>query len=498
MKSKSETKREIFRDLSAYSLAHYFSEVLFLARGFLLAKMLGPPLFGLWTLVKVILFYSNAVGLGSVEAYYREGPFFRGGNQAEKTRKIEENALSFLLLVSVAAGVVVAAVGAGIRFENTLRGDILLFVAPVVLLQQLYQFSLVKMRSERRILRCSAVEGAFGLVNVALTVGLAWRYGLYGALWGVIASYALLTFYLRIGRVLDQRWRLEWSQVRELIRIGFPIMAQRFLFLLFKTVDVLMVFLLLGNSELGYYGVAFFLARGIGVLPTVLTTILFPRMMEEYGRTKDVLGMEKYVRESTAVMTGLLPLLLGPLFLLLPRLMRSLLPQFIEGIAPTRILCLAVYFLMASPMAVQALVAVNKQVLVLLLQVAAVLLNALLDFLFIRAGWGIVGVAWGTAVSYLFFGVTTTWFARGLFPDSAREKIVFCGSIVISFGYWAVLLPITEAITRVAPLAALGEAPRLALQIVLFLLLVAPFLFLWNRRTSFLRWAADILGRRSG
>jgi O-antigen/teichoic acid export membrane protein len=494
MKAGKRERRDLFKDLSIYSLAHGLSEGLCMVRGLLLANILGPALFGLWTLVKVILFYSNLVGLGSVEAYNREGPFFRGGNQQERTRTIEENVFSFLLVGAAVAMVILAAVGMGIRLSgDPLKGAVVILLGPVILLQQLYQFCLVKMRSERQVARYSGVEGMFGALSLTLTVGLGFFWGLYGALGGLIGSYALLLVYLRFKGVFVQRWSLDPGVIRGLIRIGFPIMVQGFLFFLLKSVDVLMVMVLMDRSHLGYYGVAFFMARGIALLPSVLNTILYPKMMEEFGRTKDVSGLEKYVRHPTEVMIGLLPVFLGALFLLLPHLITIFLPRYVEGITATRVLCLAIYFLMAAPMAVQTLVAVNKQWMVVRMQAAAGLLNALLDFIFIKAGWGIAGVAWGTAISYLVFGISSAWVARSLFAGGTKEKTKFCASIILPFGYWISLLLLVEALARVPFMAGFPWALRLAIQLVCFFVLLLPFLGVWDRKTAFRRWAADVI-----
>ena len=46
----------------------------------------------------------------------------------------------------------------------------------------------------------------------------------------------------------------------------------------------------------------------------------------------------------------------------------------------------------------------NKQLLYLRVQIIALILMVTLDFFFVKAGWGFIGIAWATAVSFVLYG----------------------------------------------------------------------------------------------
>src|SRR5512139_3636139 len=81
------------------------SEVLLIFRGFLLAKLLGPNLYGLWHAFKVVLYNSEYYSLGINEGMKREVPYYRGKQDHDKVEALTRTAFRFGMLLSAAAAV---------------------------------------------------------------------------------------------------------------------------------------------------------------------------------------------------------------------------------------------------------------------------------------------------------------------------------------------------------------------------------------------------------
>ena len=75
----ADSERSARAHFSDYSIARYLSEFLFLLRGLLLARILGPALFGVWSQLKIALLFLQYSQLGVHEALLREVPYALGG-----------------------------------------------------------------------------------------------------------------------------------------------------------------------------------------------------------------------------------------------------------------------------------------------------------------------------------------------------------------------------------------------------------------------------------
>ena len=65
-------ENSLLAHFSYYAAARYSTEFLFLLRGFILARVLGPTLFGIWTQLKMALIFLQFSQLGAHEAMMRE------------------------------------------------------------------------------------------------------------------------------------------------------------------------------------------------------------------------------------------------------------------------------------------------------------------------------------------------------------------------------------------------------------------------------------------
>ena len=85
--------------------------------------------------------------------------------------------------------------------------------------------------------------------------------------------------------------------------------------------------------------------------------------------------------------------MIGLVFLIVPILIYYLLPQYVPGITPVKIIVCAVFFFSLVGAATNFLITVNKERKILFIQAFAILFAAVLNYFAIMRGYGIIGVA---------------------------------------------------------------------------------------------------------
>jgi Na+-driven multidrug efflux pump len=135
--------------------------------------------------------------------------------------------------------------------------------------------------------------------------------------------------------------------------------------------------------------------------------------------------------EPKVVLSYCTPFLAGPVFLILPELIRFLLPAYIPAIGSVQTLILSALFVSIATVPMMVCVAMNRQSRVVFLMLISILTNAISSYLFIRFGWGIEGVAVGTGFSFFVFSLSAVGYCLKQFKARAGEYVRF--SVLVFF-----------------------------------------------------------------
>ncbi|MGE5806768.1 MAG: hypothetical protein ACM34M_13335, partial [Ignavibacteria bacterium] len=85
---------EIIKDAAALGSTLYFSQALYMVRGFIIAHVLGPSAYGVWSIFRTIFNSAPFLGFGAQEAMVREVPFSMGKGKVEEAPVIIQTSLS--------------------------------------------------------------------------------------------------------------------------------------------------------------------------------------------------------------------------------------------------------------------------------------------------------------------------------------------------------------------------------------------------------------------
>lgn len=392
-------KEKIVKDTLFYSFSTFLAKIFGFIRSIIVARFLGPSLYGMWSALSIVLEYSRYSSLGVLNAMNREVPFYRGKKNNAKIEQIRNTGFTMACIPSFVIGFVLILVSifvkghVGAEWVAALR-----VIAILVFTKQLYDFFTLFFRSNNEFMFLGKLQLFFAAVDLVLIAVLVIRFGFYGFLWAIVLSYIWLISYIfsHVRRNFNFKLYFNRKLLSHLVKVGIFMTVIIVTVNLRTTVDRLMIVKFLGVTELGYFGISYVLIQFVFLIPSALSQIMYPRLVEKYGSSnKDTAVLRRYIEKSTLVLAYLMPVLIGEVFLFLPFGVGAFLPEYIPGVAAAQITILGLFFFSAETIAGNFLVTTNRLKWYFICAIIAVIFNFVLDYTFLKAGFGIKGVALG-------------------------------------------------------------------------------------------------------
>ena len=391
-------KRGIVRDTVRYAGGQILARGLGLVRGLLVAAFLGPATYGLWSAMSLILTYGSQSHLGIFNALDREVPLNRGKNDPEKAVLVQDVALSSIFSLPL----LIALVLFGISFLYSNSPEVafgLRILAPTLIFSLIYNYFNRVFRTYNRFNVVARLVVITAIIDALLSISLSKYFGIYGLFIAQLTVYFAITFIAKRYHTFKIRIRFDYVEALRLLKIGFPILIVGLTATLLMTADRLMIINFLGRVPLGYYAIGLGVANVLLLVPQVISQVLYPQIAYAFGKTQRKEDLQPYVTQPQTLMSLANPIVAGLLYIIYPLLVTLLLPDYIPGIAAVRILIIGWVF-MSFPGPGSALYTINRQKTVLAIVTVAVVINVTLNYVAIRLGMGIVGVALATGTTY--------------------------------------------------------------------------------------------------
>lgn len=365
------------------------------------AAWVGPEGFGAWNLLNLVLIYGVLVMLGVPNGINREVPLLKGKGDEDGARRVADLGFWFSLFASLAGGLLVL-VAAFLGLAPGGDHAALFWCAPLFALWQLHQYLQMRLKSAIRFQQMSLQQILFALLLPLVALPLAWRWGLTGFVAGQAITLAVVCVYILS---LDRPGRFEWrgSNLRYLIRVGWPIMAAGLLYSLLTSVDRWVILNTLGVAELGHYSLAILCLGSLSLFPAIISQQMYPRMAYRFGQTGDPHGLLSLVRQQTLIAGGVSAPVLLLVALGLPWVTARWLPAYLPGVLPAQILLVGLIAIALAGGCANLLNTIGQQRLYLTVQIVTIVVSLGLGLLLVSLGLGLNGVALGAAGAYLFY-----------------------------------------------------------------------------------------------
>ncbi len=392
------------RDSTATSLAHYTPSVLFrnvvsILNTLIRPKLLNPQGFGLWSLLYVIPSYSCFLHLGALDYVRFAIPRLEAEGDEETIRHTRASVFWGFLTPTIGTAVALLILAAVSSFAMNLRLG-LATMAVLVVLNGIYTHCVTLMKGHQMFRDLSRVIYLRNTVQLVLSVLLMFYMGIYGLFIALPVTLIIALLYLRTRYPVIRGGRFSWPMYFEMVRSGFPLMVFAFMMTLMITSGRLLVASYLTTEEVGYYALATLALRGMLNFPGAAREVIEPRIMEKVDTLHRADMLDRYLYRPLVINACYLPLIIAPLYFLLPPLLEWALPLYTQGILPLQIVLFGFYFLAVFYPMRGLIVAHRLQKVAALLSVLGVLINVGLSLLALELGFGIIGVSVANSVSY--------------------------------------------------------------------------------------------------
>jgi len=486
----SAGRKKVLRDGVQYSAATIFGQGVGLIRSVLIPVLLNPAQLGTWNLMNVVIGYAGNAHLGTLHGMNKLIPMLRGQGELADVEKIKDSIFWFNALLTSIAFVCVwcASYYISPEYRTALR-----ITAVTVFLLGFFYYYYSILRSDNRFKLISAGVGGLSVLSTVFILGFAYFFPdrLVGALVGLAVAYGLVVLLWFLAGRYHYAFQVNGVVVRRCFIVGAPVMILGVFETVFISIDRWMIASFLSAEMLGYYALGIMANNLISLVPGSIASVLYPKMLERFGASGSEVALRGLMTGPSRAMAALISLLVGGAVLVLPFLIKVFVPKYLPSVSLFGILIPAAFFYASSVIPGNLLVALNRQKILIKIQIVSILLALILDAVVIKMGWGVVGIAWSTVVAYAVFGggymCSATYFVFDRRPDMLMFLIEIYGLFV------AMVLGLVLAMMLIPAGETIGVALLFTvLRLMLFLAVLFPALWWSNRNGDLFAIAREI------
>lgn len=240
----------------------------------------------------------------------------------------------------------------------------------------------------------SIVIAVLGIILIKLSYGPT---GAVSALvLGQIVLVSVLWIFMYRLKVISFS-SITGSTIKIVLRESLPYGLLGILGMLYFKIDTILLSYLKGSFETGLYSAAYKFLEAIIFILSALSVTLFPVLARLHNKNPG--DVKKLYFKSLKMMTLLGVLILVVYILVLPFVIKTLLPNYIGAINAVLILSLSIPFIFAQACAVQVLFSTDKFLkAVIVLSIITLSFNIILNLIFIPQ-YGLYAASWVTVAS---------------------------------------------------------------------------------------------------
>lgn len=475
---------EIFRNTSKGLGAKVIQIPLQFVRALVIPKLVSPEWYGLWRSLLLIIRYSSYSQMGTHQTMVKEMAYLAGKGEHGTRKKIRNNTFYYNFFVSLFIGFCLILVSFFTKgeFAEFYSHGFRIF-AFVVLAINLWGFYYQLLRIEKEFTWIATLTTLMSAINVCLSIGLL----LYMQNVLVLAYALLIANSVSLVLAIKKCGWPKFQEVRVLeiwrqIRVGFPLMLIPIMFTFIQGVDQIMIIIFLKPEELGYYGVALSIQGFIYLIPNVLASTLVPYLFEEYGRTDSAVKSSHMFEKPTLIISLVCAFALAGAYLFVHLPIKYYLTQYLPGLTVLYILLMGIFSLGLIMVAGNFIVISGNEKSILWWQVVAVVLSIITNFAAIKLGYGIVGVAAATVVTYFVYSTGILFIAFSLYIKNKTRIFKEIGKLYIPLLYLFFFLAL---ITQFVPNTAqsfVGDLEISCLRAGILLVMSIPLLVVYDRK----------------
>lgn len=493
-------ERQLVTDTGKLSGAIGTSYLINLVGGLILARLLGPALYGVWKAVQLAGTYSAFSNVGATFGIDRTCPSLVSRGRLGTYRRLVAASLGFNLVLALLLGAAVVALA--LPMEPGPARTAFLAFALLVVVQPFFQHGEAALNVEKRFGTRAKVTLASTTIRVVASIAAAVTLGLPGVLAVYVAVVAWAAWYMlrrtRLNLSTRGLLRYEAPLVRRLIRVGLPITLLVFGEQFFTTIDKWLVLALLGAETMGHYQMAIFPLPILLLVPFALRQVVSMDIYDKFGQTGRLDICRPVFERSVAAIALGVPVVIGAVYFGVPWLVDWFLAEYRVAIAALKLHAILIYpVLMIQTGFALAVVARREFPVILALVGGGVAAGALSTASTLWLGGDMLSILAIHGSAWTLFGAAFLYKALrwvGGTPDDAMMRVM---RWFIPMIYVGIEMPLVEWLLMQMNLRPYS-LPFALLGGLIHVVACVPFLVVLERRTAGVSHALRLIGRRFG
>ena len=402
--SKSGMVSDSAKSIYAIFSSNLLSMVVSAIAGLYIARLAGVERMGMLATAALIIPYSTFLNLSLPNGLSRQLPLHIGRGNRERAQSLANTAWYWGNLAAILSLILVGSYGLYVWLikDSPQLGQAFILYSVIIalsfrtnVLSRTYRANL----HFYKLARIKVITTIVTAISVLFVLFNPW----YGLLIKVLLLQIINYFYLRRYapfKLVNQTKKVDF---KELIRIGIPLWTVGTIYTLFEIVDRTVVLKYFGVEGMGLYVPALQIMEALGVLPTAISTVIYPRLCQKFGETGSSRSLAKIAFIPPALLAvGLIPIFGFGVWFVDP-FINYFLPDFAGGIDAARWVVIAMYFRSLGS-SLSVFHAINRLIPYTVFIVIGILVMLGSTLYTINVlGWGIEGASFGRAAGQVTF-----------------------------------------------------------------------------------------------
>lgn len=323
---KSKAFSDIFKLSSAQILIRPFQ----ILKSFVVARFLGPEVYGILKSVEIIQMLNKFGNLGFRATVIRDGIPYVTNNQKLKLKKLKNNAFSGETILSVF--LVFLGFISSLFFDNQLIKISIILASIGLFTTKMFgiiQTELTLNKNFGYLSKIILINGVLNSIFIIITVPF---FNIYSVLTVPIFSSLIVIFYALPKMGIFFKFEFDKNEFKNIFKVSLPLTASTLSFGLFKYTERILIISLFSLTIVGFFGFA-------ETITNIFITLFIGTVMKVRGlRVFELLSQNKYyeanklIIKETSFLIGLSLIILVILSVALNILIPIILPKWTSAI----------------------------------------------------------------------------------------------------------------------------------------------------------------------
>lgn len=402
-KPSSAQDRSLLSNILHFSSSNLYRHVLGFITSLFRPALLGPELYGIWSLLNVLPYYATHLHLGSRNAMRYQLPALYAQQQQQYIFTLRRVTFTgtFILNLIAAVAMIVYAQWADFSAQSMATQVGLWIMAIIIVCHCVYEHVIDELKGQQNFMLVSHSNYVRFTLNFVLTLVLVFHWGLYGALLALLGSILLSLLFLARYHAFHLYWQFDLTLFWQQIRFGFPIVALDLVTVVLRSLDKLFIAAFLGLPALGLYAIATMFLGPMMNIPGASREVVEQDMMANQHKYSAQDLLDVYCLRAMRFTAYSMPVMILSICSLLPLLIHCFMDKFQAAILPTQVLLIGSYFLALGYPCRGIIVANRWQTHAALYALLAIVFHIVLTSVLLMFGFDIAGVAFASSASFL-------------------------------------------------------------------------------------------------